>query len=154
RDHFPFVSCVEKLNYEDKYTEWNTCFKILDLDPTPIIDCYTSGRGHKLELQYADEITALEPPHDYVPWVVVDGQPLYEDYTNFISFICKAYNGSSMPQACLGISCPVTTPTDTVKSFGHRHVCYKGEDSLKSKSKLKSKLSEIISATIDSWMIF
>ncbi|KAJ0734740.1 putative gamma interferon inducible lysosomal thiol reductase GILT [Helianthus annuus] len=146
-DHYPFVYCVEKLSYEDKHTEWNTCFKKLNLDPKPVIDCYTSGMGHKLELQYADEKSALEPPHDYVPWVIVDGQPLYNDYTDFISFICKAFKGSNMPQACLRVSHPITSPTDAVKSFNH--VSYKGEEGVNS----KATLSEIISSIVASWMI-
>ena len=31
-----------------------------------------------LELKYAAEINSIVPPHQYVPWIVVDVQPLYE----------------------------------------------------------------------------
>ncbi|CAI9288140.1 unnamed protein product [Lactuca saligna] len=75
---------------------------------------------HLLELQYADEIKALEPPHTYVPWVVLDGQPLYDDYVDIISLICKAYKGSKTPQACHGLSLPVTKHKDTDNNLDNK----------------------------------
>ncbi|KAL8496625.1 hypothetical protein ACS0TY_020353 [Phlomoides rotata] len=99
-DHFPFIYCVETLVYQNNYTYWETCFEKLGLDATPVTDCYNSDRGTQLELRYAAETNALQPPHKYVPWVVVDGQPLYDDYEDFASYICKAYKGSATPSAC------------------------------------------------------
>ncbi|KAI3682506.1 hypothetical protein L1987_82534 [Smallanthus sonchifolius] len=139
-DHFPFIYCVEGLTYEEKYDEWESCFAKLNLDPKPVTDCINSGYGHELALQYADEINALKPPHTYVPWVVVDGQPLYDDYPDFVSFICKAYKGSNVPQICLELSLPTTTPNYGAKPSNH--VGYKEEDNAKS----KSMLPEIVSA--------
>ncbi|KAJ7964241.1 gamma-interferon-inducible lysosomal thiol reductase-like [Quillaja saponaria] len=98
--HFPFIYCVETLVHERKYPEWESCYGKLNLDPKPISDCYSSGYGKELELQYAAETDDLQPPHKYVPWVVVDGQPLYEDYEDVVSYVCKAYKGASVPQAC------------------------------------------------------
>ncbi|XVF68462.1 hypothetical protein PTKIN_Ptkin11bG0004800 [Pterospermum kingtungense] len=103
-DHFPFIYCVEALVYERKYLEWESCFEELGLESKTITDCYAGGLGLKLDLQYAAETNALEPPHRYVPWVVVDGQPLYEDYENYISYVCKAYKGTALPSACSGLS--------------------------------------------------
>ncbi|XP_076957227.1 gamma-interferon-responsive lysosomal thiol protein-like [Bidens hawaiensis] len=102
-DHFPFIYCVEALAEQSKYDEWETCFENLKLDPNPVTECIISGRGYKLKLEYADEIRALNPPNLYVPWVVVDGQPLLDDYKNFTSYVCKAYKGPNPPQACRGL---------------------------------------------------
>ncbi|XP_027773698.1 gamma-interferon-responsive lysosomal thiol protein-like isoform X2 [Solanum pennellii] len=99
-EHFPFIYCVESLVYHKNYTHWETCFEKLNLKKKLVTDCVLSGRGNELELQYAAETNALQPPHKYVPWVVVDGQPLYDDYMDFISFICKAYKGTTPVPSC------------------------------------------------------
>ncbi|PWA58013.1 thioredoxin superfamily protein [Artemisia annua] len=144
-DYFPFVYCVEKLTYEGKYTEWETCFDKLNLDSKPVTDCISSGFGNELNLQYADEINALKPPHTYVPWVTVNGQPIYDDYMDFISIICKAYKGSNVPQVCLDLSHPVTAPKDNANALNH--VCYKEDNTMS-----KSTLSKIISSAATSWI--
>ncbi|XP_024974325.1 gamma-interferon-inducible lysosomal thiol reductase-like [Cynara cardunculus var. scolymus] len=100
-DHFPFIFCVERYLYYDKFDKWESCFEELSLDPKPVKDCYTSGYGNQLELQYAAETNALQPPKKYVPWVVVDGKPLYDDYVYIITNICRAYKGPTLPKACL-----------------------------------------------------
>ena len=47
--HFPFIYCIESLVYEHKYSHWETCFDKLELDPKPIVDCYTSGYGTQVK---------------------------------------------------------------------------------------------------------
>ncbi|XP_022948291.1 gamma-interferon-inducible lysosomal thiol reductase-like [Cucurbita moschata] len=98
--HFPFIYCIEYLVSKRKYTQWESCFEKLGLNPKPINECYHTELGKMLELKYAAETDNLEPPHKYVPWVVVDGKPLYEDYENFINYICEAYKGPVLPSAC------------------------------------------------------
>ncbi|KAF4387511.1 hypothetical protein F8388_011659 [Cannabis sativa] len=102
--HFPFIYCIEALVQERKYLQWETCYEKLGLDPKHVNECYKSEAGKELELQYGAETDALQPPHRYVPWVVVDGQPLYEDYENFLSYICKAYKGPAVPTSCSELS--------------------------------------------------
>ncbi|XP_068668095.1 gamma-interferon-responsive lysosomal thiol protein-like [Aristolochia californica] len=118
--HFSLINCIESLVVERKYTDWESCFQRTGSDSHPVADCYSRGDGQKLELLYAAETSALEPPHTYVPWVVVDGRPLYEDYENFETYICKAYKGP-LPEACKAL--PILT---TAQKKPHRlaHVCY------------------------------
>lgn len=141
-EHFPFIYCVEDLVYEGKYTEWLQCFDKLSLDSEPVLDCYNSGYGHKLELQHAAETNSLQPPHQYVPWVVVDGQPLYEDYENFVSYVCKAYNGTAVPNACSEAS---YRSIQKEKENHIRPVCYSEETE-------ESTLSNRIRSVISSWI--
>ncbi|KAB2616603.1 gamma-interferon-inducible lysosomal thiol reductase-like [Pyrus ussuriensis x Pyrus communis] len=85
--------------------QWESCYEKLGLDSKPITECYGSGHAcgitlWQLELQYAAETSALQPPHQYVPCVVVDGKPLYEDYENFLTYVCNACNGTTALKAC------------------------------------------------------
>ncbi|KAA8543712.1 hypothetical protein F0562_021542 [Nyssa sinensis] len=137
-EHFPFIYCVETLVYEHKYTQWESCFEKLGLDSTPVIDCYSSGYGKELELQYAAETNALQPPHTYVPWVVVDGQPLYEDYENFISYICKAYKGTAT--ACSDSSLNAILKEKAIPNHPHP-VCYTEETTKSTLSRIRSAIT-------------
>ncbi|KAG2394945.1 hypothetical protein LR48_Vigan09g130100 [Vigna angularis] len=103
--HFQFIYCVEDLVNQQRANDWKSCYETLHLDPEPIKQCYNSKHGKQLELRYAAETDALKPPHKYVPWVVVDGEPLFEDYENFLSYICKAYyKGTDTPKSCSKVS--------------------------------------------------
>ncbi|XP_071910308.1 gamma-interferon-responsive lysosomal thiol protein-like isoform X3 [Coffea arabica] len=62
--------------------------------------CAIYAWPNPLERGYADETARLNPPHRFVPWVLVNNLPLREDYQNFVSYICKAYRGRLTPQAC------------------------------------------------------
>lgn len=92
---------------ERNYKEWESCFQKTGLSSEAILDCYKNGKGEKLEFYYAAQTDSLEPPHEYVPWVVVNGQPLYEDYEDVEAFICKAYE-DELPKACDELALVIT----------------------------------------------
>ncbi|ERN08998.1 hypothetical protein AMTR_s00153p00064140 [Amborella trichopoda] len=119
-DHFSFIYCIESLVVDHKYSDWESCFTKAASGFQRVAECYNTGYGKKLELQYAAETNALQPPHKYVPWVVVDGQPLYEDYQNVANYVCKAYKGS-LPPACRSAA--------LVTTVNHqKQVTYAGEE--------------------------
>lgn len=108
------------MSLENKMNEWVNCFGMSGLGKAPI-DCYTSGYGEVLERKYAAETSQLNPPHRFVPWVVVNNQPLREDFENFVSYICKAYRGTKIPEACKSL------PLESNSSQKENHinsVCY------------------------------
>ncbi|KAD3338481.1 hypothetical protein E3N88_34002 [Mikania micrantha] len=145
-DHFPFIFCVERYLYFGKSDKWESCFEELSLDPKPVKDCYTSGLGNQLELQYADVTNSLQPPKKYVPWVVVDGTPLYDDYIYIINNICRMYKGPTLPKACLRCLAssknPIGAPHDRVIPL--HPVTYADESSSPILSKLRSSLMSLM----------
>lgn len=136
--HFSFIYCVEDFAIQGKRQEWESCFQILDLDSKPINKCYNSEHGKKLDLKYAAETNSLQPPHKYVPWVVVDGEPLYEDYENFLSYVCKAYKGHDVPH-----SCTQAPYLKEVKAKPKHSVCYK-EKGMTTWERVKSTIASLL----------
>nr|KJB74173.1 hypothetical protein B456_011G277600 [Gossypium raimondii] len=79
---------------------WKNCSERQRLNEEIINKCYTTGFGYKLLLQYANETAHLKPPQEYVPWPVVNNQPLRQDFENFVKYVCQAYKGDHKPAAC------------------------------------------------------
>ncbi|XP_021769664.1 gamma-interferon-inducible lysosomal thiol reductase-like [Chenopodium quinoa] len=123
--HYFLIQCIESLAYQQREAEWQSCFDKVSLDSKPIFDCYNQGNGRMLEVQYAYETSQLNPPHEYVPWVLVNNQPLREDYQNFITYICKAYRGTSIPAACSSAEFMISSFGDKAMDISQQ-VCYVG----------------------------
>ncbi|XP_047086614.1 gamma-interferon-responsive lysosomal thiol protein-like [Lolium rigidum] len=100
--HFGLIYCIEDMVVNNRRAEWESCFQKQGLDASLVTKCYRSGHGARLALQHGRQTAQLVPPHKFVPWVVVDGKPLYNDYRNFESYVCKAYKGNP-PKACQGL---------------------------------------------------
>ncbi|GFS38570.1 gamma interferon responsive lysosomal thiol (GILT) reductase family protein [Actinidia rufa] len=134
---FRFIRCVERLNLENKHSEWSSCFKTEGLNSKPLMDCYNSGLGFQLEQSYADETARLNPPHRFVPWVIVDNLPLEGDYQNFVAYVCREYKGTSVPEACRSPSVEINS-VHNEDSIGQ--VCYANEaKNLTSVTRVKGK---------------
>nr|XP_023875785.1 gamma-interferon-inducible lysosomal thiol reductase-like [Quercus suber] len=103
KQHFKFIKCVENQDSEGRQigeNTWKSCCQQLSLSPRPVSDCYNSGLGRELLLHHADETNHLNPPHTFVPWLILDNQPLYKDFKNLVTYVCKAYKGHLQIKAC------------------------------------------------------
>ncbi|XVE76610.1 hypothetical protein DITRI_Ditri12bG0187000 [Diplodiscus trichospermus] len=127
RKHFNFIYCIENQGLHVKEGQhsdnaaavWKACSARLGMDQKLIQNCYDSGHGRKLLLQYAAETNDLHPKHLYVPWVTVNNRPLYDKYDNFISYVCNAYKNGAPAKGCRSHS---SKATEEKSSFSP--VCY------------------------------
>ncbi|XP_021894409.1 gamma-interferon-inducible lysosomal thiol reductase-like [Carica papaya] len=128
--HFGFIRCVENGGAEaDEHSKeaeamWKLCSKRWGLNEKAIEDCYNSGYGRKIVLQYGSETDHLNPPRTFVPWVTLNNQPLYGDYNNFVSYICKAYQGKTVPEGCRS---PLSSSLTEKQNLAHEASCHTDE---------------------------
>ncbi|KAH9554287.1 hypothetical protein CY35_08G056900 [Sphagnum magellanicum] len=120
-DWFPFIYCLERLPRATAAQDWKSCVEPSHLDLAPLLECSASPLGEKLELEFAAETDRLQPPHKYVPWVLVNGEPLYENYEDVAIYVCKDYQGTK-PAVCSRL-----LPSESLKMKQSADACYKTE---------------------------
>jgi interferon gamma-inducible protein 30 len=96
-DFFPFFDCLES-----QYTITNSiarnCAEKANLSYDKLYSCTTTQQGKDLIKKNAAATGALNPPHEYVPWITVNGKVL-QDPSTLLEYVCAAYTGTK-PAAC------------------------------------------------------
>uniref|UniRef100_A0A1J3IU09 Gamma-interferon-inducible-lysosomal thiol reductase n=1 Tax=Noccaea caerulescens TaxID=107243 RepID=A0A1J3IU09_NOCCA len=125
--HFGYIYCTERLVLENKLEKWGDCFEMVGLSRAAF-DCYINGYGNQFEQRYAEETSQLSPAHKFVPWVVVNNQPLQENYHNFVMYVCNAYGSNQVPEACRILNSSMETLSSfnsSMEKLSNSHqVCY------------------------------
>merc|ERR1712154_316593 len=85
-------------------------------------DCYTQPMGNKFQHEIATLTAALSPPHQYVPWIVVNGEHTdaiqQSCQTNVLDCVCKEYTGSS--KLCDDVNNGIVAEPDHVTGHTNR----------------------------------
>ncbi|XP_061870952.1 gamma-interferon-inducible lysosomal thiol reductase [Colius striatus] len=103
--YFPVIFCLESGSSVTKNLE--ACLQVYapQLDGSRIAACVQGDTGAALMHRNALLTEALDPPHQYVPWVVVNGKHTDElqeqAQAALLRLICRLYQGEK-PEACGG----------------------------------------------------
>jgi len=95
--HWPFLVCLEN---GTPHNDGPKCATSTQLNWDNINGCYNNKTlSYNLMHKWALETKNLSPPHQYTPWITLNGKPLYEDFEGMTTKICAAYTGPK-PAGC------------------------------------------------------
>lgn len=99
----PAIHCLEGYG-SNQGAHAKECVEGAGMAFAPVQTCWKGPEGAALELAAAARTAALNPPHEYVPWVTLSGQSgtfcTENGCDNMLDAVCKAYTGSPKPANC------------------------------------------------------
>ncbi|KAK0045632.1 gamma-interferon-inducible lysosomal thiol reductase [Biomphalaria pfeifferi] len=98
--YFPFINCMEASSAKPLDAA-KVCATKYPVPLDAILNCSRSSFGNRLEHEMAIQTESLQPQHQYVPWVTLNGVHTEEIQTeaqdNLVKLICDTYKGSKPP---------------------------------------------------------
>ncbi|NXI62720.1 GILT reductase, partial [Anseranas semipalmata] len=107
--YFPVIFCMESGTSATKNLE--ACLQVYapQLDAGRIAACVQGELGTELMHRNAQLTEALDPPHQYVPWIVINGKHTDElqaqAQSSLLRLVCQLYQGEK-PEACQNTAAP------------------------------------------------
>ncbi|XP_032567618.1 gamma-interferon-inducible lysosomal thiol reductase [Chiroxiphia lanceolata] len=107
--YFPIIFCLESGSSVTKNLE--ACLQIYapELDRDHIAACMQGDTGMALMHQNAQLTEALDPPHQFVPWIVINGKHTDElqaqAEASLLGLVCHLYQGEK-PEVCVSSKAP------------------------------------------------
>jgi len=132
---FQYIECIEQNDEsrdpkQDYYQVAIDCCRLTNLDDDTVSkmeSCALGSEGMLLEHGAAVKSNSLDPPYNYVPYVVVNGEHS-EDVQDKITdslfnYVCDSYQGPNKSSAC-----PKTHLRAGQLFLGKKELCYREND--------------------------
>uniref|UniRef100_A0A8C9MGS1 Gamma-interferon-inducible lysosomal thiol reductase n=1 Tax=Serinus canaria TaxID=9135 RepID=A0A8C9MGS1_SERCA len=105
--YFALIFCLESGSSVTKNLE--ACLQIYapEVDIGRISTCVQGDTGVALMHHNAQLTEALDPPHQYVPWITING--VWQGEASLLGLVCHLYQGEK-PEVCGGSKAPKIPP--------------------------------------------